>query len=79
MKSEELENPDNVKFSYGGADIPVTANSAFKTYDGTVTLKKIRCGFTAGASFRRSMEQYAQGNRQGGPLNPEGGRLVEKI
>ena len=45
MKSEELENPDNVKVSYGGRDIPVTANSAFKTYDGTVTLKKTGAAF----------------------------------
>lgn len=38
MKSEELENPANVKVDYMGKDIPVTANEAFKSYTGTVTI-----------------------------------------
>jgi len=38
MKSEELENPANVKAEYMGRDIPVTANEAYKTYTGTVKI-----------------------------------------
>lgn len=38
MKSEELENPANVKVDYMGKDIPVTANEDFKTYTGTLTI-----------------------------------------
>lgn len=38
MKSEELENPANVKVVYMGKDIPVTANEDFKTYTGTLTI-----------------------------------------
>lgn len=39
MISEELENPANVEASYGGQTIPVSANEAFKTFDGVVTLQ----------------------------------------
>lgn len=38
MKSEELENPANVKVDYLGKDVLVTADEAFKTYTGTVTI-----------------------------------------
>lgn len=38
MKSEELENPDNVKVDYMGKDIPVTADEAFNAYTGAVKL-----------------------------------------
>ena len=38
MKSEELENPANVKVDYMGTSIPVTADEAFKAYTGTVTI-----------------------------------------
>ena len=39
MKSEELENPDNVKVSYLGKSIPLNANKDFKHYTGSVVLK----------------------------------------
>ncbi|MGE4299391.1 MAG: DUF4198 domain-containing protein [Desulfovibrionaceae bacterium] len=38
MKSEELENPANVKVDYLGKDIPVAADEAFKTFNGVVKL-----------------------------------------
>ena len=38
MKSEELENPANVKADYMGKDIALTANEDFKTYTGTLTI-----------------------------------------
>lgn len=38
MKSEELENPANVKVAYMGKEIAVTANEDFKTYTGTLTI-----------------------------------------
>ncbi|EGB15095.1 Nickel transport complex, NikM subunit, transmembrane [Pseudodesulfovibrio mercurii] len=38
MKSEELENPANVKASYLGKDIPLAVDQAFKSFTGTVTL-----------------------------------------
>lgn len=38
MKSEELENPANVKVDYMDKDIPVAADEAFKAYTGTVTI-----------------------------------------
>lgn len=40
MKSEELENPANVKANYLGKDIPLTANKDFKTYTGIVNIDK---------------------------------------
>ena len=38
MKSEELENPANVKVDYMGKDIPIIADEAYKSYTGTATL-----------------------------------------
>jgi uncharacterized GH25 family protein len=38
MKSEELENLDNLKADYKGTNIPLTANEDFMTYTGTVTI-----------------------------------------
>lgn len=38
MKSEELEDPAHVKVNYMGNDIPVVADSAYKAYNGAVTL-----------------------------------------
>jgi uncharacterized GH25 family protein len=40
MKSEELENPQNVGASFEGGQIPLTANAVFKSYDGKITLTK---------------------------------------
>lgn len=38
MKSEELENPANVKVSYMGQDVPLVADEAFAAFTGRVTL-----------------------------------------
>lgn len=38
MKSEELENLDNVKADYMGKNIPLTANKDFMTYTGTTAI-----------------------------------------
>ena len=38
MKSEELENPANVKVDYMGKEIAVKANEDFKTYTGSLTI-----------------------------------------
>lgn len=38
MKSEELENPANVKLEYLGKDVPLAADEAFASFTGTVTL-----------------------------------------
>lgn len=38
MKSEELENPANVKVDYMGKDIPIIADEAYKSYTGTATI-----------------------------------------
>ncbi len=38
MKSEELENPANVRVSYRDQTIPLAADTAFKTYTGEVVL-----------------------------------------
>lgn len=67
MKSEELENPDNVKVSYSGAEIPVSANPAYKSYDGIVTLKDsgaaLLLGHRLGEVWSKTPKGIVKGDR----------------
>lgn len=48
MKSEEMENPDNVAASYEGKEVPLVPNETYQCFDGKVTLGK------AGTAILRS-------------------------
>jgi hypothetical protein len=67
MKSEELENPANVKVDYLGKDIPVTADQAFKAYTGTVTLggagAALLHGHRLGEVWSKTPQGVVQGDR----------------
>ncbi|MFV0438156.1 MAG: DUF4198 domain-containing protein [Desulfopila sp.] len=65
MKSEELENPANVKADYLGKDIPVTADKAFQTYTGTVTLGKAGAALLHGHRLGEVWSKTPQGTVKG--------------
>lgn len=68
MKSEELENPANVKVDYLGKDIAMTANKPFNSYTGSVKLEQpgaaILHGHRLGEVWSKTVQGVVKGDRE---------------
>lgn len=72
MKSEELEDPANVKVDYMGKDIALTANEDFKTYTGTLTISDPGAALLHGHRLGEVWSKTPQGVMKGDRANLKG-------
>ncbi len=82
MKSEELEAAENVEVLYKGKSIPLTANQAYFTYDGQVTLEGGGAALLHGHRKGEIWCKTTQGMKKGGRDTLEGvleARMYEKF
>lgn len=72
MKSEELENPANVKVDYMGQDIKLTANEPFHSYSGTVKLENDGAALIHGHRLGEVWSKTVQGVLKGDKSSLQG-------